>query len=142
MEYKRPSEDSMYMRIAEEIAKRSYAVRSKVGSVLVKNRQIISDGYNGTPSGFDNVCEISPELSKPEVLHAESNMLMKIARNGSAVGTNGSTLYVTVSPCFECAKLIIQAGIARVVYKTEYRKTDGIDLLRKATIIVEQFNEE
>lgn len=142
MEYRRPSEDEMYMRIAEEIARRSYAVRSKVGAVLVKNRQIISDGYNGTPTGFDNICEISPELSKPEVLHAESNLFMKMVKNGSSVGTLGATLYVTLSPCFECSKMIIQAGISRVVYKTAYRKTDGLDLLRKAKIIVEQLNGE
>jgi dCMP deaminase len=105
---------------------------------MVKNDQIISDGYNGTPYGFDNCCEIDPNTSKPEVLHAESNCILKLARKGSAVGTEGATLYTTLSPCFECAKLIIQAGIQRVVYRIEYRITDGIDLLRKANITVEK----
>jgi dCMP deaminase len=136
--YRRPTADELYMHIAEDIAKRSYATRSQVGAVIVKNNQIISDGYNGTPYGFDNCCEIDANTSKPEVLHAESNAISKIARTGSSVGTDGATLYTTLSPCFECAKLIIQAGIQRVVYRIEYRITDGIDLLRKANITVEK----
>jgi dCMP deaminase len=141
-QYRRPSEDETYMNIARSISQRSYAVRSKVGAVLVKNGQIISDGYNGTPYGFDNCCEIDANTSKRETLHAESNCILKLARKGSSVGTDGSTLYVTLSPCFDCAKLIIQAGIRRVVFSIQYRLTDGIDLLKQAGIVVEQLNME
>ena len=120
----------------------SKATRMKVGCLVVRDNQIISDGFNGTPSGFDNECEtlINNEfITKPEVLHAESNALMKLA-----CGTQSSkdaTLYVTLSPCFDCSKLIIQAKIKRVVYSTEYRITKGIELLKKAGIIVDYINE-
>jgi dCMP deaminase len=107
-----------------------------VGALLVKDKMIISDGYNGTPAGFENICEDDMGTTKPYVLHAEANAITKVAK--SANNCDGSTLYVTASPCIECAKLIIQAGIKRVVYRDAYRLTDGIDLLRRAGIEVEQ----
>jgi dCMP deaminase len=110
----------------------SYCQRRKVGALIVKNGMIISDGYNGTPSGFENVCEDEQGFTKPYVLHAEANAITKIAR--SPIGSDGATLYVTTEPCIECAKLIIQAGIKRVVYGQEYRLHDGIALLHKAGI--------
>lgn len=140
---KRISLDEAYMQMAEVWSQRSHAVRKKVGAIVVKGNRIIADGYNGTPKGFDNVCEIEvvginefiPELvTKPEVLHAESNALLKLANSTESSG--GSTLYVTLSPCFECSKLIIQAGINRIVYREEYRITDGIDFLRSAGLEV------
>ena len=120
-------------------AKNSYCTRRKVGAILVKDRMIISDGYNGTPSGFENVCEDENGVTKPYVLHAEANAITKVAKSGNS--SLGATLYVTASPCLECAKLIIQAGISRVVYQEEYRITDGVDLLRRAGIQVEKFEE-
>ena len=113
-------------------AENSYCVRRKVGAIIVKNQMIISDGYNGTPAGFENVCEDEQGLTKPYVLHAEANAITKVARSNNS--SDGSTLYVTASPCVECAKLIIQAGIRRVVFNELYRITDGIDLLRRAGI--------
>lgn len=115
-------------------AKNSYCKRRQVGALIVKERMIISDGYNGTPSGFENICEDETGATKPYVLHAEANAISKIAKSGNS--SEGSTMYVTASPCLECAKLIIQAGIKRVVYKDEYRLTDGIDLLKCAGIEV------
>ncbi len=115
-------------------AKNSYCKRRQVGALIVKERMIISDGYNGTPSGFENICEDETGATKPYVLHAEANAISKIAKSGNS--SDGSTMYVTASPCLECAKLIIQAGIKRVVYKDEYRLTDGIDLLKRAGIEV------
>ena len=112
----------------------SYCVRRKVGALLVKDQMIISDGYNGTPSGFENCCEIDENTTKPYVLHAEANAITKVAKSSNS--SLGSTLYVTASPCMECAKLIIQSGIKRVVYRREYRITDGIDLLKRAGIEV------
>ena len=106
--------------------------------MLVKDNMIISDGYNGTPSGFENVCEDENGVTKPYVLHAEANAITKIAKSGNS--SKGATLYVTASPCIECAKLIIQAGISRVVYKDEYRLTDGVDLLRQAGVEVEKLD--
>ena len=117
-------------------AKNSYCKRRQVGALLVKDRMIISDGYNGTPSGFENICEDENGVTKPYVLHAEANAISKVAKSGNS--SEGSTLYVTASPCIECAKLIIQAGITRVVYKDEYRLTDGVDLLKRAGITVEK----
>lgn len=117
-------------------AQNSYCKRRQVGALLVKDRMIISDGYNGTPSGFENVCEDDNGVTKPYVLHAEANAITKIAKSGNS--SKGATLYVTASPCLECSKLIIQSGITRVVYRDEYRLTDGVDLLRKAGIIVEK----
>ena len=125
-----------YLEMADVWARNSYCKRRKVGALLVKDRTIISDGYNGTPSGFENVCEDENGVTKPYVLHAEANAITKVAKSGNS--SEGATLYVTASPCAECAKLIIQAGIKRVVYRDAYRLTDGIDLLRRAGIEVEQ----
>ena len=128
--------DEKYLAMAEVWAGNSYCRRRQVGALLVKDRMIISDGYNGTPSGFENICEDENGVTKPYVLHAEANAISKVAKSGNS--SDGATLYVTASPCIECAKLIIQAGIRRVVYKDEYRLTDGIDLLRRAGIEVEK----
>ena len=128
--------DRSYLQMAEIWAQNSYCKRRKVGALLVKDRTIISDGYNGTPSGFENICEDENGVTKPYVLHAEANAITKVAKSGSS--SEGATLYVTASPCAECAKLIIQAGISRVVYRDAYRLTDGIDLLKRAGIQVEQ----
>lgn len=124
--------DRRYMRMAFIWAENSYCKRRKVGALLVKNKMIISDGYNGTPSGFENVCEDENDVTKPYVLHAEANAITKVARSNNS--SDGATLYVTSSPCIECAKLIIQAGISRVVFAENYRLSDGIDLLRRANI--------
>ncbi len=126
--------DFRYLRMARIWAENSYCIRRQVGALIVKDKMIISDGYNGTPSGFENVCEDANGLTKPYVLHAEANAITKIARSGN--NSDGATLYVTASPCIECAKLIIQAGIKRVVYGETYRLTDGIELLRRAGIEV------
>ena len=127
--------DHSYLEMAQIWAQNSYCKRRKVGALLVKDRVIISDGYNGTPSGFENVCE-EDGVTKPYVLHAEANAITKVAKSGNS--SEGATLYVTASPCLECSKLIIQSGIKRVVYRDEYRLTDGIDLLRRAGIEVER----
>lgn len=127
--------DNRYLRMARIWSENSYCQRRRVGALIVKDKRIISDGYNGTPSGFENVCEDEDHLTKPYVLHAEANAITKIARSNN--NSDGSTLYVTDSPCVECSKLIIQAGIRRVVYAREYRLTDGIELLRRAGIEVE-----
>ena len=131
--------DRRYLEMAEIWAKNSYCKRRQVGALLVKDNMIISDGYNGTPSGFENVCEENG-VTKPYVLHAEANAISKIAKSGNS--SEGATLYVTASPCMECAKLIIQSGIKRVVYKDEYRLTDGVDLLRRAGIECERLDDE
>ena len=128
--------DSRYLEMAEIWAHNSYCKRRQDGALIVKDRMIISDGYNGTPSGFENICEDENGVTKPYVLHAEANAITKVAKSGNS--SEGATLYVTASPCLECSKLIIQSGIKRVVYRDEYRLTDGIDLLRKAGIIVEK----
>ena len=128
--------DSRYLEMAEIWAQNSYCKRRQVGALIVKDRMIISDGYNGTPSGFENICEDENGVTKPYVLHAEANAITKVAKSGNS--SEGATLYVTASPCLECSKLIIQSGIKRVVYRDEYRLTDGIDLLRKAGITVEK----
>ena len=130
--------DDKYMEMASVWATNSYCKRRQVGALLVKDRMIISDGYNGTPSGFENVCEDENGVTKPYVLHAEANAISKIAKSGNS--SLDATLYVTASPCLECAKLIIQSGIRRVVYRDEYRLTDGIDLLRRAGIEVEKID--
>ena len=127
--------DYRYLRMARIWAENSYCKRRQVGALVVKDKMIISDGYNGTPSGFENVCEDESGVTKPYVLHAEANAITKLARSGN--NSEGSTLYVTASPCIECAKLIIQAGICRVVYAEKYRLTDGIDLLTRAGVEVE-----
>lgn len=128
--------DRSYLEMARVWAKNSYCKRRQVGAIIVKDKMIISDGYNGTPSGFENVCEDDDGLTKAYVLHAEANAITKVAKSGNS--SDGSTLYVTAAPCIECAKLIIQAGIRRVVYHDEYRVTDGVDLLRRAGIEVEK----
>lgn len=130
--------DCRYLRMAKIWAENSYCTRRQVGALIVKNKMIISDGYNGTPSGFPNICEGENGLTLPYVLHAEANAITKIARSGN--NSDGATLYVTDAPCIECAKLIIQSGIKRVVYARSYRLTDGIELLTKAGIEVEQMN--
>ena len=134
--------DETYLRMANIWSLLSKAKRKKVGCLIVKNGQIISDGYNGTPAGFDNACEFVNEgfldraenklQTKPEVLHAESNALMKLAKSTNS--SDGCTIYLTMSPCFDCAKLIIQAGVKRVVYSEAYRNTSGVDFLRKNKI--------
>ena len=129
--------DARYIEMAEIWAKNSYCKRRQVGALLVKDNMIISDGYNGTPSGFENICEENG-VTKPYVLHAEANAISKVANSGNS--SAGATLYVTASPCIECAKLIIQSGIKRVVYKDEYRLTDGVDLLTRAGIEVEKLD--
>lgn len=128
--------DERYMEMAAVWAKNSYCKRRQVGALIVKDRMIISDGYNGTPSGFENVCEDENGITKPYVLHAEANAITKVAKSGNS--SHGATLYVTAAPCIECSKLIIQSGITRVVYKDEYRLTDGVDLLRRAGVEVEK----
>jgi dCMP deaminase len=126
--------DLRYLRMARIWSENSYCTRRKVGALIVKDKMIISDGYNGTPSGFENVCEDENNITKPYVLHAEANAITKIARSGN--NSEGSTLYVTDAPCIECSKLIIQSGIKRVIYARDYRLTDGIDLLHRAGIDV------
>ena len=133
-ERKQKELDTRYLRMAQIWSENSYCQRRQVGALVVKDKMIISDGYNGTPAGFENICEENG-VTKPYVLHAEANAITKIARSGN--NSNGSTLYVTDSPCIECAKLIIQAGIKRVIYSREYRLTDGVDLLRRAGIEVQ-----
>lgn len=131
-EEKKKAFDRRYLRMARIWAENSYAVRRKVGALLVKDGMIISDGYNGTPSGFENVCEDENGNTKPYVLHAEANAITKVAQSNNS--SKGSTLYITASPCIECAKLIIQAGIKRIVYNEQYRLSDGLDILHRAGI--------
>ena len=133
-EEKKHELDLRYLRMARIWAENSYCERRKVGSLIVKDKMIISDGYNGTPAGFENVCEDENHLTKPYVLHAEANAITKIARSGN--NSEGATLYVTDAPCIECSKLIIQSGIKKVFYARQYRLTDGIDLLQRAGIEV------
>ncbi len=128
--------DRRYLQMADTWAQNSYCKRRQVGALLVKDQMIISDGYNGTPSGFENVCEDENNKTKPYVLHAEANAITKVAKSGNS--SNGATLYVTSSPCLECSKLIIQAGIKRVVFTESYRLEDGINLLKRADIEIEQ----
>ncbi|MEE1088099.1 MAG: dCMP deaminase family protein [Bacteroidaceae bacterium] len=134
MDKKQAELDNRYLRMACIWSENSYCTRRQVGALIVKDKMIISDGSNGTPSGFENICEDENDVTFPYVLHAEANAITKIARSGN--NSQDSTLYVTDSPCIECAKLIIQAGIKRVVYKRAYRLTDGVDLLLKAGIEV------
>lgn len=126
--------DERYMRMAVIWAENSYCERRKVGALIVKDKMIISDGYNGTPSGFENICEDDNNETKPYVLHAEANAITKVARSHNS--SMGATMYVTSSPCIECAKLIIQSGIKRVVYYQKYRRSDGTSLLERAGIQV------
>ena len=129
--------DQRYLEMARIWAQNSYCQRRQVGALVVKNGMIISDGYNGTPSGFENICEDDNGITKPYVLHAEANAITKLARSSN--NSDGATIYITASPCIECAKLIIQSGIKRVVYGEKYRLTDGIDLLERAGIEVVYF---
>ena len=133
-EEKKHELDLRYLRMARIWAENSYCERRKVGALIVKDKMIISDGYNGTPAGFENVCEDENHLTKPYVLHAEANAITKIARSGN--NSEGATLYVTDAPCIECSKLIIQSGIKKVFYARQYRLTDGIDLHQRAGIEV------
>ena len=130
--------DERYLRMALIWAENSYCQRRKVGALVVKDKMIISDGFNGTPSGFENVCEDENQVTRPYVLHAEANAITKLARSHN--NSDEATLYVTASPCIECAKLIIQSGIKRVVYGEKYRRDDGIQLLERAGIEVEFLN--
>lgn len=134
LEDKQTELDLRYLRMAHIWAENSYCKRRQVGALIVKNKMIISDGYNGTPSGFENVCEDENNQTFPYVLHAEANAITKIARSGN--NSENATLYVTDAPCIECSKLIIQAGIKRVIYSRNYRLEDGINLLRKAGVEV------
>jgi dCMP deaminase len=139
-EEKQKQFDKHYLEMASIWSKNSYCKRRQVGALIVKDRMIISDGYNGTPSGFENECEDDDFKTKPYVLHAEANAITKVAKSGNS--SCGATLYVTTSPCIECAKLIIQAGVARVVYLNEYHNTEGLDLLRRAGIEVINFSDD
>lgn len=134
MDEKQSKFDRSYLEMARVWAANSYCVRRQVGALIVKNKMIISDGYNGTPSGFENICEDEDGKTKAYVLHAEANAITKVAKSGNS--SDGATLYVTAAPCLECAKLIIQAGIKRVVYRDDYRVRDGVDLLERAGIDV------
>lgn len=134
-EQKQLSLDKRYMRMALIWAENSYCKRRQVGALMVKDQRIISDGYNGTPSGFENICEDDNNKTKPYVLHAEANAISKVARSHNS--SDGATIYVTASPCIECAKLIIQAGIRRVVYGEPYHLDDGLVLLKRAGIQVD-----
>jgi dCMP deaminase len=124
--------DKRYLKMARIWATNSYCKRRQVGALIVKDKMIISDGYNGTPSGFENECEDEHQMTKAYVLHAEANAITKVAKSNNS--SEGSTLYITTSPCMECSKLIIQAGIVRVVYEEKYRITVGLDLLERANI--------
>lgn len=137
-EHKQEILDKRYMRMALIWAENSYCQRRQVGALIVKDKMIISDGYNGTPAGFENVCEDENGVTRPYVLHAEANAITKIARSSNS--SEEATMYVTASPCIECAKLIIQAGIKRVVYAEKYRLEDGLDLLKRANIEVVYLN--
>lgn len=131
--------DKAYLRMAREWSLLSYCKRKQVGAIIVRDRMIISDGYNGTPSGFENCCEDESGLTNWYVLHAEANAILKVAR--STQTCDGATLYITLSPCKECSKLIHQSGIKRVVYQNGYKDTSGIDFLTKAGVIVEQIED-
>ena len=127
--------DKRYLRMASIWAENSYCKRRQVGALIVKDQMIISDGYNGTPSGFENVCEDEQNVTLPYVLHAEANAITKVAASSNS--SKGATIYVTSAPCIECSKLIIQSGIVRVVYSEKYRTEEGCDLLKKANIQVD-----
>ena len=137
-QHKQNKIDSLYLRMANVWSENSHCKRNKVGCLIVKDRQIISDGYNGTPSGFSNECEDCNNNTLPTVLHAEANAITKIAKSTNSA--EGSTLYVTLSPCFDCAKLIIQAGIKRIVYSETYRNTDSFKLFEEAGIEIKKIN--
>ena len=138
MDKKQEQFDRSYLEMAKVWARNSYCTRRKVGAIIVKDKMIISDGFKGTPSGFENICEDEDGKTKPYVLHAEANAISKVAKSGN--NSAGATLYVTDAPCMECSKLIIQAGIKRVVYMIEYRVRDGIELLERAGIEVTKYD--
>lgn len=138
LDQKQDKLDRRYVRMALIWAENSYCVRRQVGALIVKDKMIISDGYNGTPSGFENVCEDENSETKPYVLHAEANAITKVAKSSNS--SENATLYVTATPCIECAKLIIQAGIVRVVYSEEYHSSAGKELLERAGIEVKYVN--
>ena len=127
--------DVRYLRMAKIWAENSYCLRRQVGALIVKNQMIISDGYNGTPSGFENICEDDNNRTKPYVLHAEANAITKVAASNN--NSSDATIYITSSPCIECAKLIIQAGIKRVVFSEKYHTEEGLELLKRAAITVD-----
>ncbi len=131
---KQQKTDERYLRMAQIWAENSYCKRRQVGALIVKDQMIISDGYNGTPSGFENVCEDENNMTKPYVLHAEANAITKVAASNN--NSKGATIYITSSPCIECAKLIIQAGIKRVVFADMYRTDEGVNLLKRAGIAI------
>lgn len=135
MSHKKEKYDKAYLRIAKEWGQLSYCQRKKVGAIIVRDKMIISDGYNGTPSGFENCCEDEENNTKWYVLHAEANAISKVAR--STQSCEGATLYITLSPCKDCSKLIHQSGIKRVVYHQEYKDCSGLDFLRKAGVEVD-----
>ena len=135
MSKKKSKYDKAYLRIAKEWGQLSYCQRKKVGAIIVRDKMIISDGYNGTPSGFENCCEDEDNTTKWYVLHAEANAISKVAR--STQSCEGATLYITLSPCKDCSKLIHQSGIKRVVYNQEYKDCSGLDFLRKAGVEVD-----
>ncbi len=139
MSAKKLKYDKAYLKIAREWSKLSYCQRKQVGAIIVKDKMIISDGYNGTPSGFENCCEDEQNNTKWYVLHAEANAILKVA--GSTQSCEGATLYITLSPCKDCSKLIHQSGIKRVVYNDEYKDTSGVDFLKKAGVEVELLKE-
>jgi len=139
MKEKKLKYDLAYLRMNNEWGKLSYCKRKQVGAIIVRDKMIISDGYNGTPSGFENCCEDEENLTKWYVLHAEANAILKVAR--STQSCEGATLYITLSPCKECSKLIHQSGIKRVVYLNEYKDTSGVDFLRKAGVEAEHLQE-
>ncbi len=128
--------DKRYLRMAEIWSENSYCERRKVGAIIVKDKMIISDGYNGTPSGFENICEDETGITKSYVLHAEANAITKVAKSNNS--SEDATLYVTTSPCMECSKLIIQAGIKKVVFSEKYRITNGLEILERAGIELKQ----
>ena len=136
MKSKENKYDKAYLKMAREWGNLSYCERRKVGALIVKDRRIISDGYNGTPTGMENICEDEENYTKWYVLHAEANAIMKVA--SSTQSCSGATLYVTLSPCKDCSKLIYQAGIVRVVYIDQYKDTTGIDFLKDAGVEVVQ----
>lgn len=132
--------DRAYLKMAETWGQLSYCERKKVGALIVKDRMIISDGYNGTPSGFENVCEDEDHYTKWYVLHAEANAILKVA--ASTQSSKGATLYITLSPCKECSKLIHQSGIVRVVYSRAYKDVTGLDFLKKAGVALQHLPDE
>ena len=132
--------DSAYLKMAETWGQLSYCERKKVGALIVKDRMIISDGYNGTPSGFENVCEDEAHYTKWYVLHAEANAVLKVA--ASTQSCKGATVYITLSPCKECSKLIHQSGIVRVVYSRAYKDVTGLDFLKKAGVALQHLPDE